>query len=217
MAYLLYSLSVMMNWKSLFFLIFLLIPYFSQGSLISRNPSAINRAVLAITEPSPIFYGQDGKSLSPQLIATYNQVKAEEKLFDMSQIVPLDLPPTDDGHIVFSRIADQSVSSFFNSPEIKQSQFGKTAVEVESKLNQNVNIGNSGSIQHKLNLNFQAFQSSAVVQYVGFTNVSLKYKALEHKVGFEVSENIGFNKKFSVNHSVNPEQYLSTMNFHWSY
>lgn len=183
----------------------------------SRGPTAINHAILAITAPSPIFYGEDGQPLSPYLIATFNKVKAEEKKFDMNQVVPLDMPATDDGQQVFSRVADRGVTSFFNSPDIRQSSLGRVATQIEESVNQEVSLGEKGSVQHKLNFNLQAFQSIARIQYTGYANLAVEYKSKESLMGFEIFENIGENKQMVLNHKINPEQRLSSMDMRWSF
>ena len=177
--------------------------------IVDRAPAAIPRDLIQMQKPASAAF-------SPDLIASYNYVKSTQKPFDITQVVPLDLQPTDDSNSVFSKVADQSLSSIFNSPELRQTPFGQTATQVEEKVRQDV-VMNQGGIQHKLTFQVQAFQSVARLDYKGYTNASLKYKASESSMALEVWEKITRTRDVILSHITKPDDRLSSVAMRWNF
>ena len=200
-----------------------LAPSFSVASIstgaIERGPASINRAAIAIAKPSRIFFGEDGKSLSPELIADFYNVKATEKPLDIAQYIPTDMKPSNDQSEVMSQVADKSMTAFFNSEAVRQTSFGKAATDVEKKLKKEVVIGGGDpkAIQHKINFNVQAFQALAQVQYDGFTHAAVKYYLAQSKVGVEVSEKLIGNKDLVLSHTAGPQGRTSDLSVRWTF
>lgn len=184
-----------------------------------RRPSSINRAAMMMAAPSKVFYGENGKALSPDLIANFYQFKATEKPMNMAEIIPMDMQPTDDSNQVLSRVADRTLTTFFNSKAVRESSLGRTATEVEKKMKQEVVLGGHGpkSIQHKLNFSLQAFQALAEVDYSGFTNAALKYKIAENKLAFEVFEKLSGNRDLVLSHTVARVDQVSEVSMRWTF
>jgi hypothetical protein len=186
----------------------------------ARMPAAINRAALMVTSPSRIFYGENGTSLSPELIAEFNRVRAMEKPFDPSEIIPLDMHPTNNSSEIFSQVADRSMKTIMNSKTVRKSYLGQTATIVEKKMKQAVIIGASDdpeAVQHKLNFNHQAFQATAQVEYTGVTNAALKYKIDESKLALELFEKVATGQDLVVSHSISPSDNLSQVSYRWNF
>ncbi|PIS10867.1 MAG: hypothetical protein COT73_07055 [Bdellovibrio sp. CG10_big_fil_rev_8_21_14_0_10_47_8] len=191
-----------------------------QLALGSRHPASINRAALVMSQPSKIFYGNDGQSLSPLLIADFNAIRASEKPFDVSQVIPQNMQPSENSSQVFSQVADRGLNSLFNSDSFRQSSIGRTATDVSNKMQQEVVVGGSqapGSIEHKLNFNFQAFQSTAQVEYTGITHAAVKYKIAESKLDFSVSEKVAQNKDLVLSHTIGADDRLSQVSVRWTF
>jgi hypothetical protein len=186
---------------------------------ISRTPAAINRAALTVSTPSKVFYGENGQALSPDLIMNFNHMRATEKPFNIAEHIPLDMKPSNSTMEVFSQVADRSLSTFFNSPSVRESSLGKAATTVEQKMNQEVAFGGTDpkSIQHRLNFNVQAFQALAQVQYTGLTNAALKYKLTENKMALEVFEKVATNQDFVMSHTMSSSDQVSEVSFRWSF
>jgi len=184
-----------------------------------RGPASINRAALTMVTPSKIFYGEDGKALSPELIANFNMVKHENQPYDMSQLIPLDMQPSDSSSQVFSQVADKSFTTILNSDAVRGSTLGRAATDVEQKLKTEVTLGGNEpkSIQHKLNFSMQAFQATAQVLYTGITHAALKYKIADNKVGLEVFERVVGNKDLVMSHTVSPADRLSEVSVRWNF
>jgi hypothetical protein len=183
--------------------------------IAQRKPASINRAVLTIVRPSKVF-GLEGEFISPELIDTYNHIHAQQKPFDIGQIVPMDMQPSDNSNLIFSKIADRSVSVFMNSSEVRSTPFGKTTTSVEQKLKQDVTI-EQGDIKHKIAFSIQAFQATARVDYTGYINATLKYQANEASTGLEVFETVSKGKDLVVSHTTKPDDRVSTVSMRWNF
>lgn len=193
----------------------------SEISKISRAPAAINRAALTVSAPSKVFYGDNGQELSPELIMSFNQIRATEKPINISEHIPMDMKPSNNSMEVFSQVADRSLTAFFNSQAVRESSIGQTATYVETKMKQEVVLGGSEddpkAVQHKLNFNVQAFQATAQVQYTGLTNAALKYKIAENKMALEVFEKVADDQDFVVSHTVSRADQQSQVSYRWSF
>jgi hypothetical protein len=207
--------------SSFYLLLGLVLPIVAQASIppleLCREPASINRAVVMISTPSKVFYGQNGKSLSPELIATFNQIKASEKPLDLAQLIPLDMIPSDNSSQVFSQVADRSMTNFLNSPEVRATSFGRTATSVENSMKKEIVLGSAQSVQHKFNFNVQAFQTVAQVQYTGVTNAAVKYKISESKLAVEIFEKIKGGKDIVLSHISSPVDRISQLSLRWNF
>lgn len=177
--------------------------------------ASINRAALVLAKPSK-YFGPQGQVISPELVDSYNQIKAQTKPFDMTQIIPSDIQASADSGFIFARIADQSISSLFNSAEMRATPIGKTATDVEKKLKQDVTLS-QGQVLHKFTFQVQAFQSVARVDYTGYANATLKYQAADSSLGLEVFEKISKSKEVVVAHLNKPTDRVSSLSLRWNF
>lgn len=184
-----------------------------------RRPSSINRAVSAITVPSKIFYGNDGEAISPDLIATFNAIRAQEEKVDASKFIPLDMQPCHDSSLVFARMADKSMQTMFNSVEFRQSSLGAATVAVEESLKTEVSVkkASPSSIEHKVRFDVQAFQSLAQIRYSGYANAAVKYFVGNEKLSLELSEKMSSRSDLILSHSIESSNRLSQVIMQWSF
>lgn len=184
-----------------------------------RAPSSIAPAVIALTQPSRVFYGQDGAEISPDLIANYNAVKASEKPLNMCDYIPTDMTATASSGQVFGRVADKTASAIFNSESFRAMPIGDAATHVEKSMKTDVVLGGDqpDEIQHKFNFNLQAFQALAKVQYTGITNAAVMYYALQSKLSLEVSEKVFGTKDLVFNQDFSHADALSRVSFRWGF
>lgn len=184
-----------------------------------RTPASINRGVSAIATPSRIFYGHDGEAISPDLIATFNAIRAQEEKIDASKFIPLDLSPSKDSSMVFSRMADKSMQTMFNSVEFRQSSLGAATIAVQESLKTEVAVKKSkfSSIEHKVRFDVQAFQTLAQLRYSGVTNAAVKYFAASEKLSVELAEKISANNDLILSHSIEPNNRISQVTMQWNF
>lgn len=182
-----------------------------------RQPAAINRAAMALSKPSSLFYGHSGKEISPDLVAAYNISQVQKKDFETDKFIPVSMQPTDDSRKVMIQIADQTLSTWTNSEQFKSSRIGKVSQEVEENLSQEVVIPSANKVDHKIGFTLQAFQATAQVRYSGFTNADFKYNLASHVINAEISEPISNANELVLNHEVGSEENISRLLMRWSF
>jgi hypothetical protein len=182
----------------------------AHGKRIKRRPSAVSRDVMRLQKPVSTAF-------SAELISSYNYVKSTEKPFDMVQLVPTDLSPTSDSSAVLSQVADRSLSTLLNSSEMRATPIGRTATSVEQKMKQEVVVSGGGPVQHKFTFQVQAFQAIARVDYKGFANASLKYKASESSLALEIWEKVTRTRDLVVSHISKPQDRVSSVGMRWNF
>ncbi len=135
---------------------------------------------------------------------------------DVSMVIPTDIPATATGGQVASHIADKSMQSYFNSESFKSTNLGKTSHSVEKSIQQDVTIGGSSpdSIQHNFKFDMQAAQQTARINYSGYTNAQLSYKASGQELNFEVYRNLAKNMKLAYNHINSPNDQRDVVSLH---
>jgi hypothetical protein len=161
--------------------------------------ASINRAALALAAPSNIFFTEDGSPLSPKLITDFYAVRFHEEKLDAAKMIPTDMQASENQNEVFGKVADQSLSSWFNSDAMRATTLGRAATTVEKELQQEVVIQTKNSVQHKFNFNVQAFQALAQIQYEGFFHSALRYKLAQAKFDLEISQQMFGNKELLLN------------------
>lgn len=187
------------------------------SAYVKREPAAIHRGIMALTAPSNVLYGQDGQGISPDMIVAFHSWQSQQEVFDIGIILPIDMEPTSDSNRVFSAIADRGLAYYFNRPEVRESFVGRVATEAEEKIKQEVNLAENNGVQHKLNFNVYAFQVAAEIKYTGFTNVAVRYSAIDSSMGVEVSENLSEESDLVLGHSTNTNENISQMAFRISF
>jgi hypothetical protein len=216
---LLMTMAPSFSWAAIPFFYFPAYSYHSATPQDSRTPASINRAAIMVSTPSKIFYGEDGTSISPELIANFNHIKTADKPLDASSIIPIDMVASNDQSLVFAQVADRSLNSFLNSQAVRESTVGQAATTVEQKMKQEVIFGgeNTASVQHKLNFSVQAFQTLAQIQYSGYTNAAIKYKIASAQVDVELFEKFSGNRDLVFNHTITKENRMSGMSMRWNF
>lgn len=178
--------------------------------MLIRKPSSINQGTLYQVIPT---------MLSAQLVHDYQTLKSQEKSLDVAKFVPMNLTPTENSGLVFSKIADHSMQSLMNSPEFKNTRFGQTASTVEHSLKQEVVFGGQeeNGVKHKINFQVQAFQAAATIDYTGYTNARLTYQASTADLGLEVYKKLNSKRDLVLSHNMRPDQRLSQVSVRWNF
>jgi hypothetical protein len=111
---------------------------------------------------------------------------------DMSNFFPSDLNPAASSSEISGRIIDHSLSRFFNSNAVRNSDIGRTAHAVDEKMKGEMTVGGTepDSTAHEFKFEMRASQARAQLQYSGITNAQLSYQAADQKLDFEISEEV---------------------------
>lgn len=142
---------------------------------------------------------------------------------DVEKIIPIDMNESKDMGYVASKIGDQTLQTWFNQPEVRNSSIGQTAAKVEESMKTEVEVkgANENSVDHKFSFQVLALQTKTKVQYTGWLNAVLNYDARFRETVFEINEKIWNNKQFFISHtnrgSAELDTDLSTMGLRWSW
>lgn len=185
---------------------FCAIPYALRSSLV-RN--------FDFAPMAPDFsMGFDGASVQP--VESNRGVKSA----DVAKVIPSDMATTQDQTKVASQILDHSVSAFFDSDAIKQSDMGRTAKQVEQSMQTEQTFGGSSpdSIKHSVKFTMKATEERADLEYTGLTNAQMTYYVAQEKTNFEVREPVkmlGTNLVY--NNIIAPGETRNTLSVRWKF
>lgn len=144
---------------------------------------------------------------------------------DIEKVVPYKkLQDEDDMSDISRKMLDQSVNSFLQSDYVQSSSLGKTAKSVEEGVRTDIAFGggDKDDIQHKVSLQYQAFQQEAYLKYAGLLNFNLKYKFQNQDYIAEVVQQLN-EKEFVLGHEVVTDDYyktrddVSSMSVRWNW
>lgn len=138
---------------------------------------------------------------------------------DVAKVIPTDLKQGDSQSTVFTRIADRSISLWFNSSSMKETSLGRFAEEAQEKLKTDVVVPghNPQGIDHKLSFKIEAFQAMAKLEYTGYLNAAVNYDAKASATDILFNEKVLTNKNLVLSHKVNKQQDLSMIGLAWSW
>lgn len=139
---------------------------------------------------------------------------------DVSKIIPSDMKPTSDGGMVAAQILDHSLSNWFNSEAVRNSDLGRTAHQVEKSMEGDVSFGGGqpDSIKHNFRFAMRAAQTHAQIGYTGLTNAQVTYYMLQNKTDFEVREAVKpLGTQLVYNEIVTREDTRRTVSLRWDW
>jgi hypothetical protein len=182
------------------------------SSAFAVVPDAVETKKLSLA-PTPDFSrGMDASYIQPM---QSNQDIREE---DVEKVIPKDLTPTSSTSEVASKIIDHSVSSYLNSPTVKNSSLGQATTKIDKSMSGNMSVGGSdpASIQHNFKFEMQAAQTKAVMAYTGYTNAEITYKASESTLDLQVHEKVAMlGTQLVYNHTIKPADTRDIVSLKW--
>lgn len=164
----------------------------------------------------PIASGK--KILAPSHVDLQNPY-----LKKLNTTIPGNLAPSQSETEVLRRFGDQAIQNWLNSPDVRNSSFGKAASQVESAMKVEASIQSAPispgaqPIDHKISFQYLALQSQTKVEYKGWTNAMLLMDSGKSETAMEISERVFKNKDFVLSHVKNPVENRSTMGLRWSW
>lgn len=178
-------------------LVFCLITSKSMASIPAKDKGA--QLDLSLVSSSYNQYGIDISRIARVIPEEINSK-------DIEKVIPLNMLATNQMGTITSQIVDQSLRSVFASDSFKQTNLGKTSQKIEKTMQQDVGFGGAepDSIQHKFKFNMQATQTQATIDYSGYTNAQLSYKAGAQELNLEWYRTLSENTKLAFNHIDTP-------------
>lgn len=161
---------------------------------------------------------------SGKRILAPSQVDLQNPYFKkLNTTIPGNLAPSQSETEVFRRFGDQAIQNWLNSPDVRNSSFGKAASQVESAMKVEASIQSAPispgaqPIDHKISFQYLALQSQTKVEYKGWTNAMLRMDSGKSETAMEISERVFKNKDLVLSHVKNPIENRSTMGLRWSW
>lgn len=120
---------------------------------------------------------------------------------------------------IMSKIADNSLSYFWDKSSIRNTAVGKAAEKVEKNLKAEMQFTDhsASKTQHKIMFKVLAMQALAKLEYKGWVQAAINYDARAAKTEAEISEKI-FNKQdLVVSHEITREENKSQVALRWNW
>ncbi|MCB0368757.1 MAG: hypothetical protein KDD45_04735 [Bdellovibrionales bacterium] len=141
----------------------------------------------------------------------------------LNKTIPGGLGPTQSEDEVIKRFGDQAIQNWLNSPEVRNSTFGKAATQVESAMKVEASIQSAPMspgeppIDHKFSFQYLALQSQTKMAYKGWANAMVTIDSGKSITSMEISERVFHNKDLVLSHITTPLEEHSSMGLRWSW
>ena len=136
---------------------------------------------------------------------------------DQMRIAPKNVSEKESANSVLARMADNSVSLWWDRTPLRQTALGKAADTVEKKMNLKVEIEDKNKIKHSMNLKILAMQALARLEYRGWVRAAISYDARAAKTEAELSEDIGETQNIVITHTITTSENKSQLGWRWSW
>ncbi len=136
---------------------------------------------------------------------------------DQMRIAPKNISDSESADSVLARMADNSVSLWWDRTPLRQSAIGKAADSVEKKMNLKVEIEDKNKVKHSMNLKILAMQALARLEYRGWVRAAISYDARAAKTEAELSEDIGDTQHIVISHTITANENKSQFGWRWSW
>ena len=150
-------------------------------------------------------------------------------------MIPFHLQATDDGDYVKEEIFKKTANSILSSPIIQNSFLAKsmkkaqkaTSLEMSTKSKKKKKgkkvsnkkkaqyqlVSVKKEIEHKFNVDVQAFKSEAKISYQGFINSQIRYNHANESINVSLEESLSKNSRIALTHQSDKTGYQEMVNF----
>jgi hypothetical protein len=145
-------------------------------------------------------------------------VQNTKAAIDVAKVIPLNLQPGQSEEQVGLRILDRSVSSAMQTDFFKNTEIGKAAKGFESALKTDMKLGGDpkkGGVTHHIDMQLQAFEQKAYLQYRGITDLRVTYHTNDSNLDMELNQDLGHGTHLLITHNLN--EALSRANISWNW
>ena len=195
--------------------------YFAPCKAMLRIPGRFPSAVSAVRVPvKPLNFYSSSRDFSKGCNFAEIQPVIPRSTFDVANYIPQDLTPTNDGGMIAARIADRSLNTIFNSPEVQNTDFGRTAHSLEKTMNSDMSVGGQepDSIRHNFKFGVKAAQTKAHLTYEGITNAEVSYQVVASTLNVEVREPMAMlNTDLVYNHINTRDDQRDVLSVRWNW
>ncbi len=134
------------------------------------------------------------------------------------KIQPKSLAPHDSAESIVSKIADNSLSLWWDTSPARNTQVGRAAEKVEKNLRTEVSFKDKASrTEHKISFKVLAMQAVAKLEYKGWVNAAINYDARADKTEAEVSEKMFTKQDLVLSHAITKAENKSQVAWRWNW
>lgn len=134
---------------------------------------------------------------------------------DVARVIPTQMQSTSDGGAIERQILDRSFNSFISGDFVRKSSVGQAATKVEKAMRADVSLGSPGGVQHKFQLEYQAFQNQAKLGYTGLLDAHVVYQVNDQSLNIDVVRTLSSSSRVVLNHTSVNDTSLVKMMWDW--
>src|SRR5690606_10486440 len=118
---------------------------------------------------------------------------------------------------VQSKIMDHNIQNFIQGKYLKNSEVLQTAQKVQEAMKPSVSFGDTeeGGVQHTVNLEIEALQKLAKLNYTGFVDTNVVYAAEDQAVEVSLTEKLSNTTRLSLEHQSKTDLSIVKFNLDW--
>lgn len=134
------------------------------------------------------------------------------------KIQPKLVNANDSAASIVSKIADNTLSLWWDTSPVRNTQIGRAAEKVEKNLRTEVSFKDKNSrTEHKISFKVLAMQALAKLEYKGWVNAAINYDARAEKTEAEVSEKIFSKQDLVISHAMSKVENKSQVAWRWNW
>ncbi|OFZ28793.1 MAG: hypothetical protein A2622_06845 [Bdellovibrionales bacterium RIFCSPHIGHO2_01_FULL_40_29] len=134
------------------------------------------------------------------------------------RIQPKAVSGEESANSVISKMADNTLSLWWDTTPLRNSAVGKAAEKVEKNLKAEVAFKNKDSkTDHRISFKVLAMQALAKIEYKGWVNAAVNYDARAATTEAEVSEQISQKQDLVISHAITRTENKSQVAWRWNW
>ncbi len=134
----------------------------------------------------------------------------------MNLAIPTDLKETSNSGQVGAQIVDHNIQNLLQGRYLRNSTIVQSAQKVQQLMKPSMSLGESeGGIHHNVNLEIEAMQSVAKLNYTGYMDTNIIYSPKDEAVEVSVSEKLSDQTSLSLAHESKSDLSMLKLNFDW--
>ncbi len=135
----------------------------------------------------------------------------------MDRVLPKTIHAEEDGNRVLSRMADSTVSYWWDTSPLRKTRLGQTADAIEQKARLQGEVQGDNDVTHKFDLKVLLAQALARFEYKGWINAGINYDARAAETEAEIIQPLSDDKDLVVSQTVNSFETTSRVSFQFDW
>lgn len=133
------------------------------------------------------------------------------------RVLPKSIEPNADGHAILSKMADNTVSYWWDTTPLRQTQLGQAAESIEKKARLQGVIQDSHHVTHTFDLKVLVVQALARFEYKGWIRAGINYDARASETEAEIRQPLTPGKDLVVSQKFNHTESTSRVSFQFDW